>query len=139
VNVTGSWLCCKAVVPYMLKASKGKVINIASNVARVPAAAFFLPYSCSKGAVYTLTQALAKTLGASGINVNAIAPGYTASEASLGQRGSDQTFQGATSEQSIKRRLEPRDMIGTAVFLASEASDMITGQVIYVDGGTITL
>ncbi len=139
VNVTGSWLCCKAVIPHMIKAGKGKVINIASNVARVPAASFFLPYSCSKGAVYTLTHALAKTLGTSGINVNAIAPGYTASEASLGQTGSDQTFQLATSEQSIKRRLQPRDMIGTAVFLASEASDMITGQVIYVDGGTITL
>jgi 3-oxoacyl-[acyl-carrier protein] reductase len=139
VNVTGSFLCCKAIAPHMVKAGKGKIINIASNVARVPAAAFFLPYSCSKGAVYTLTHALAKTLGASGVNVNAIAPGYTASEASLNQTGSDQTFQLATSEQSIKRRLQPPDMVGTAVFLASDASDMITGQVIYVDGGTVTL
>jgi 3-oxoacyl-[acyl-carrier protein] reductase len=139
VNVTGSFLCCKAIAPHMVKAGKGKIINIASNVARVPAAAYFLPYSCSKGAVYTLTHALAKALGASGVNVNAIAPGYTASEASLNQQGADQTFQLATSEQSIKRRLQPGDMIGTAVFLASDASDMITGQVIYVDGGTVTL
>src|ERR1035437_9465589 len=139
VNVTGSFLCCKAIAPHMVKAGKGKIINIASNVARVPAAAYFLPYSCSKGAVYTLTHALAKALGASGVNVNAIAPGYTASEASLNQQGADQTFQLATSEQSIYRRLQPGDMIGTAVFLASDASDMITGQVIYVDGGTVTL
>jgi 3-oxoacyl-[acyl-carrier protein] reductase len=139
VNVTGSFLCCKALAPHMVKAGRGKIINIASNVARVPAAAFFLPYSCSKGAVYTLTHSLAKVLGASGVNVNAIAPGYTASEASLNQNGADQTFQLATSEQSIKRRLVPGDMIGTAVFLASEASDMITGQVIYVDGGTVSL
>jgi len=139
VNVTGSWLCCKAIAPLMIKAGKGKIINVASNVARVPAAAFFLPYSCSKGAVYTLTHALARTLGASGVNVNAIAPGYTASEASLTQRDSDKTFQLATSEQTLKKRLEPTDIVGAAVFLASSASDMITGQVLYIDGGTIML
>ncbi|MDD5701001.1 MAG: SDR family NAD(P)-dependent oxidoreductase, partial [Dehalococcoidales bacterium] len=92
VNVKGSWLCCKAVVPLMVKQKSGKIINIASNVARVPAAQVFLPYACSKGAVYTLTQALARALGGSGINVNAIAPGYTASEASLTQRDNEATF-----------------------------------------------
>ncbi len=139
VNVTGTFLCCKAIAPLMVKASKGKIINIASNVARVPAASFFLPYSVSKGAVYTLTHALARTLGASGINVNAIAPGYTASEASLGQRDSDKTFELATSEQTLKRRLEPPDMVGAAVFLASSASDMMSGQILFVDGGTIMI
>jgi len=139
VNVKGSWLCCKALVPLMTKASKGKIINIASNVARVPAAQVFLPYACSKGAVYTLTHALARALGPSGINVNAIAPGYTASEASLTQRDSESTFKLAASEQSIQKRLQPSDLVDTAVFLASSASDMINGQVIFVDGGTIML
>ena len=139
VNVKGTWLCCKAVVPLMVKASKGKIINIASNVARVPAAQVFLPYACSKGAVYTLTHALARALGPSGINVNAIAPGYTASEASLTQRDSESTFKLAASEQSISKRLQPSDLVDTAVFLASSGSDMITGQVIFVDGGTIML
>jgi 3-oxoacyl-[acyl-carrier protein] reductase len=139
VNVRGTWLVCKAIVPLMEKAGKGKIINVASNVARVPAASFFLPYSCSKGAVYTLTHALAHALGASNINVNAIAPGYTASEASLNQDGSDQTFELATAEQSMHRREQPGDLVGAAVFLASPDSDFITGQVYYIDGGTVML
>ena len=139
VNVKGTWLCCKAIAPLMVKQSRGKIINLASNVAQVPAAQFFLPYSCSKGAVYTLTHALARALGPSGINVNAIAPGYTATEASLGQRDSEKTFEIATSEQTFHRREQAADLLGTAVFLASEDSDFITGQVIYVDGGTVML
>ena len=137
VNVRGTWLCCKAIAPLMIKASRGKIINIASNVAKAPAARLFLPYSLSKGAVYTLTQALARALGPSGINVNAIAPGYVASEASLAQTDSDKIFEIATSEQSIQRREQPADLVGTAVFLASADSDFISGQVIFVDGGTV--
>jgi 3-oxoacyl-[acyl-carrier protein] reductase len=139
VNVRGTWLCCKAIAPLMVKQKKGKIINIASNVANVPAAQLFLPYSLAKGAVYTLTHALARALGSSGINVNAIAPGYVASEASLAQKDSEQIFQIATGEQSIKKRLQPADLVGTAVFLASAASDLISGQVIYIDGGTVML
>jgi 3-oxoacyl-[acyl-carrier protein] reductase len=139
VNVKGTWLCCKALAPVMTRGGGGRIINIASNVARVPAAQFFLPYSCSKGAVYTLTHALARALGPSGINVNAIAPGYTASEASLNQRDSEATFKIATGEQSVQRRLEPKDMVETALFLASPGASLINGQVIYVDGGTVML
>jgi NAD(P)-dependent dehydrogenase (short-subunit alcohol dehydrogenase family) len=139
VNVRGTWLCCKAIAPLMIKESRGKIINVASNIARVPAAQLFLPYSCTKGALYTLTQALARALGSSGINVNAIAPGYTASEASLAQRDSDKIFEIATSEQSIQKRLQPADLVGTAVFLASADSDLISGQVFYIDGGTVML
>jgi NAD(P)-dependent dehydrogenase (short-subunit alcohol dehydrogenase family) len=139
VNVIGTWLVCKAIAPLMIKQSKGKIINIASNVARVPAAQLFLPYSCAKGAIYTLTHALARALGPSGINVNAIAPGYTASEASLAQRDSEKIFEIATSEQSIQKRLQPADLVGAAVFLASAESDLISGQVFYIDGGTVML
>lgn len=139
VNVKGTWLCCKAISSLMIKQSRGKIINIASNVARVPAAQFYLPYACSKGAVYTITHALARALGPSGINVNAIGPGFTATEASLSQRNSDRTFQFATAEQCIQRREQPSDLVGTAVFLASADSDFINGQVIYVDGGTVML
>jgi 3-oxoacyl-[acyl-carrier protein] reductase len=139
VNVIGTWLVTKYIAPLMVKAGKGKIINIASNVAQVPAAMFYLPYACGKGALYTFTHALARALGPSGINVNAIAPGFTASEASLHQEGSDKTFEFATSEQTFRRRGQPTDMAGAVVFLASEASDFITGQVYYIDGGTIML
>ena len=122
----------------MVQQKKGKIINIASAVAKDPGAAqLWLPYSCSKGAVYTLTQALAKSLGSSGINVNAIAPGYTASEASLAQAGSEQTTELAKADRAIQRPEEPADLMGSAVFLASGDSDFITGQILFVDGGTV--
>jgi 3-oxoacyl-[acyl-carrier protein] reductase len=139
VNVRGTWLVTKAIAPIMVKAGKGKIINIASNIAKVPAAQLFLPYSCGKGALYTMTQALAHALGESGINVNAIAPGYTASEASLAQQGSDQIFEIATGEQSMHRRGLPTDMVGAAVFLASDDANFITGQTYFIDGGTVML
>jgi 3-oxoacyl-[acyl-carrier protein] reductase len=139
VNIKGTWLCCKAIAPLMAKQSRGKIINVASNVARVPASRLFLPYSCSKGAVLTLTYALARELGSSGITVNAIGPGFTASEASLAQDGSDKVFELATGEQAIQRRSEPTDVVGTVLFLASDDSDFVSGQVIYIDGGTVML
>jgi 3-oxoacyl-[acyl-carrier protein] reductase len=139
VNLKGTWLCCKAIAPLMIRQSKGKIINISSGVAKSPAAQFWLPYSCSKGALYTLTHALARALGPSGINVNAIAPGHTATEASLAQRNSEEAFKFGISERAIQRREEPSDLVGAAVFLASAESDFITGQVIYVDGGSIML
>ena len=139
VNVKGTWMCCKAIAPIMRNQSRGKIINIASNVARVPGAHALLPYACSKGAVYTLTHALAKALGKYGINVNAIAPGYTATEASLSQSDTERTSQSSVSLQSIPRREEPTDLVGTAVFLASKDSDFITGQIFYVDGGLVMI
>ncbi|MFA5308511.1 MAG: SDR family oxidoreductase [Dehalococcoidales bacterium] len=139
VNVIGTWLCCKAVAPFMTKAKQGKIINIASNVPQVPAAQVFLPYACSKGTIYTFTHAMARALGGANINVNAIAPGYTTTAASLDQRDSEGTFKLATAEQAFQRREEPQDLLGAAVFLASAASDFITGQVLYVDGGTVML
>jgi 3-oxoacyl-[acyl-carrier protein] reductase len=139
VNVIGTWLVCKAIVPLMVKTGKGKIINIASNVAQVPAAQVFLPYSCSKGAIYTFTHALSRALGDSNINVNAIAPGYTATEASLGQRDNVDITKLATAEQAMKRPEQPQDLVGAAVFLASDDSNFMSGQVLYIDGGTVML
>ena len=139
VNVKGTWMVCKAVIPLMEKAGKGKVVNIASNVARVGGAHIFMPYACGKGAIYTLTHALAHALGKSNINVNAVAPGFTATEASLDMTGGGASFDAAASGQSIPRREEPQDLVGATLFLASPDSDFISGQVIYVDGGTVML
>jgi len=138
VNVKGTWLVSKAIAPIMVKKKKGKIINIASDIAHLPAAGQrLLPYACSKGAVYTLTQALAHALGPDGINVNAIAPGYTASEASLAQENAATHFQTTASGQFIQRREEPQDLVGTAVFLASDESLFISGQIMYVNGGAV--
>lgn len=137
VNARGTWLCCKAVAPIMLKQHGGKIINIMSDSVRLPAAPTILPYACSKQAIYMLTQALARALGPSGINVNAIAPGLTETEAALAQSGAAEKFEATIELQSIKRREEPVDLVGTAVFLASNDADFITGQCIFVDGGAV--
>jgi len=139
VNVKGTWMVCKAIAPLMEKQKKGKIINIASNVARVGGAPVFMPYACGKGAIYTMTHALAHALGKSNINVNAVAPGFTATEASLDMTGGGASFDAAASGQSIPRREEPEDLVGAVLFLASADSDFISGQVIYVDGGTVML
>ncbi len=139
VNVTGTWLCCKAIAPLMAKQGGGKIVNIASNVARVPAAAFFLPYACSKSAVYTITHSLARALGPENINVNAVAPGLTVTEASMAQTEIEKIFELATSEQAMQRREQPQDLIGAVLFLASSAADFISGQILYVDGGTVMI
>jgi len=135
VNVKGTWLVCKAIAPLMVKQQKGKIINIASDVIKSPDSQFFLAYALSKSAVNTMTQSLAAALGPSNINVNSIGPGYTATEASLGQTGSEQIFASVIGAQALKRRQEPDDVAGTAVYLASSDSDFVTGQLILVDGG----
>jgi NAD(P)-dependent dehydrogenase (short-subunit alcohol dehydrogenase family) len=137
VNVRGTYLCCKAVAPIMVTTGKGKIINIASDVFRVAGAHRLMAYACSKAAVYAFTQCLARALGPSGINVNSIGPGFTATEASLGQSGSDEAFKATIEAQCLKRREEPDDLPGTAVFLASEDADFITGQYIVVNGGSV--
>jgi 3-oxoacyl-[acyl-carrier protein] reductase len=135
INVRGTYLCCKAIAPLMVRAGKGKIINIASDVFLLPGSVGLMAYAVSKAAVYGLTKALARALGPSGINVNSIGPGFTATEASLGQAESADAFEGTIDGQSIKRREEPTDLPGTAVFLASSDSDFMTGQFLMVNGG----
>ncbi|MCJ7792123.1 MAG: SDR family oxidoreductase [Dehalococcoidia bacterium] len=139
VNVRGNWLVCKAIAPLMIKQKKGKIINIASDVFKSPDSQWFLPYALTKSAIYTMTQSLAAALGPHGINVNAVAPGYTATEASVGQEGSEKLFEMVVAAQLIKRREEPEDVVGAVVFLASPESDLITGQTIMVNGGHLVL
>ncbi|HTW87474.1 MAG TPA: 3-oxoacyl-ACP reductase family protein [Candidatus Binataceae bacterium] len=137
VNVKGLWQCCKAVTPVMRKQAKGKIINIASGTfwLGVP---YLLHYVSSKGAVIAFTRALARELSGSGINVNAVTPGFTMTDAAKGiadRETFEQFRQQIVDLQIIKRSEEPRDLVGTIVFLASDASDFISGQTINCDGG----
>lgn len=139
VNVRGTWLCSKAIAQLMVKEHKGKIINIASDIFMVKDSQFFLAYALTKAAVYYMTQSLASALGPMGINVNSIAPGFTATESSLIKTGSQQIFEGVIGDQAIKRRQEPRDIAGSLAFLASEDADFITGQCIAIDGGHVMI
>lgn len=135
INVTGTFLCCKAVFPQMKKQGKGKIINVSSSVffAGVPN---FTHYVTSKGAVVGLTRAMAREAGPSGISVNSIAPGFTISEAiEENPMFPDISRKIAVESRCFKRDQRPEDLVGTIVFLSSDDSDFITGQTIVVDGG----
>lgn len=139
VNVKGTWLVCRAIAPLMINQKSGKIINIASDVFKSRDAHLLMHYGLTKSCIYFMNQCIARSLGEHGINVNAIAPGYTATEASLTMSVSKEIFAGVLEAQALKRRQEPEDLVGTAVFLASKESDFITGQTIIVDGGHVML
>jgi NAD(P)-dependent dehydrogenase (short-subunit alcohol dehydrogenase family) len=134
VNLKGTFLCCKAVFPYMKQQGKGKIINI-SSIAAFHTVPYSLHYNTSKGGVIVLTKTMARELGEFNINVNCVAPGLIWNEASKGQIP-EQELERHISTMSFKRAQEPEDLVGTVFFLASEESDFITGQTIVVDGGS---
>ncbi len=131
VNVKGAWLCVRAVFPYMKQQGKGKIINISSETFFTGSHGF-VHYVSSKGAIIGLTRALAIELGPHNININALAPGFTDTEAS---RTIADVAKYDVSRTPIKRLEQPNDLMGALVFFASDESDFITGQTLLVDGG----
>jgi NAD(P)-dependent dehydrogenase (short-subunit alcohol dehydrogenase family) len=135
VNVRGSFECVKAVVPYMKAKGYGKIVNIASSTVN-SGQPFLLHYVTSKGAIIAMTRSMARELGSEGIRVNVVSPGFTLSEGILNKPAYTKELKSSiASMRSIVRDQRPDDLIGTVVFLASPASDFITGQTIVVDGG----
>jgi len=133
VNVRGVWLAAKAVVPQMRKQGSGRMVNISSGVVFM-GRPNYLHYVASKGAVLTMTRAMAKELGEFGINVNAITPGATFTEVPRDTVTPEQK-EALVRAQSIKRVAGPADMEGVVLFLCSDEAAFITGQTINVDGG----
>ena len=141
VNVKGVLYCTRAIAPYMMQKRYGKIVNIAS-IAGLGTA--LLPgnmlYSSTKAAVIVLTKRIALELGQYGINVNAIAPGLIRTDMGLGQGSATEQRERLRyfQERSILGRIgEPEEVANVALFLASDESSFITGQVITVDGGRI--
>lgn len=132
VNVRGVWLCAKAVFPYMKDRPKGKIVNISSGVA-LNGNPNYIHYVASKGAVISMTRAMARELGDYGICVNSVAPGFTLTEG----RQVDLEYERRRNEQRcFKRSQVESDIVGTVLFLASSESDFMTGQLLAIDGGT---
>ena len=140
VNVKGIWNCCKAVVPAMRQSGGGSIINIAS-LAATYGMPFALHYTTSKAAVIGLTRGLARELGRDNIRVNAVAPSAVVTEGTaefFGER-LDHGLEMIRMQQTIRRTLEPSDLVGTIAWLISDGSQFVTGQTIAVDGGTVML
>jgi 3-oxoacyl-[acyl-carrier protein] reductase len=145
VNYFGTWLMCRAVFPHMRESGGGSVVNQSSSAAwlhpQYPVADE-LPsfhYSVTKAAINAMTHFMAGTVGQFNIRVNAIAPGPTMTDAT--KQGVPQEYLDyiITMQMAIHRALETDDLTGTAVWLASDDSKMVTGQCIPVDGGMVML
>jgi NAD(P)-dependent dehydrogenase (short-subunit alcohol dehydrogenase family) len=138
VNVRGSFECAKAVAPIMRKNKYGKIINIASGTV-FKGAPMMLHYVTSKGAIVAMTRSLAREMGDDGIRVNTLAPGLVMSANVLENPAwKGAVLQNNIASRAIKREATPEDMCGTLIYLCSKDSDFVTGQVLVVDGGSVT-
>jgi NAD(P)-dependent dehydrogenase (short-subunit alcohol dehydrogenase family) len=134
VNLTGSLVTAQQAARRMLPRKNGSLIFMASIAGLDPMAA--IPaYSVSKAGLIGLTKALAKELGPAGIRVNAIAPGLVETKFAAALFQDRQIYERVMAEVPLGRHAQPQDVVGAALFLASDASAYVTGQVLAVDGG----
>jgi NAD(P)-dependent dehydrogenase (short-subunit alcohol dehydrogenase family) len=133
VNLTGPFLCARAVLPAMRRAKWGRIINIASGAVRL-GRPNYLHYIATKSALMGMSLSMARELGPDGITVNAILPGATFTEIER-KTVTPQQKERIVAMQCIPRPETPQDLVGAALFLASEASAFVTGQSINLDGG----
>lgn len=138
VNARGVHQATKAVVPAMLRAGGGKIVNIASGTFYYGPPGL-VHYTASKGAVIALTRGYGRELGDKNIQVNAIAPGLTESESIQGHTGFDPARGPTVQSRSIKREMVPEDLLGSLMYLITADSDFVTGQTLNVDGGKVNL
>jgi 2-deoxy-D-gluconate 3-dehydrogenase len=135
VNLTGAFLMAKAVYPALKEAGGGKIINIASMTSLF-GAPYAVPYTASKGGIVQLSRSLAVAWAADNIQVNAILPGWFETELTDGARAHvPGLYERVLARIPAGRWAKPQDIAGTAIWLASAASDYVTGAAIAVDGG----
>lgn len=132
VNIKGVFNCTQAVVPYMIKQGKGKVINT-SSVSGVYGNFGQTNYAASKAAVIGMTKSWAKELGIKGINVNAVAPGFTLTK--MVEKMPEKVIERMRAMIPLEKLATPRDIANAYLFLASDEADYVHGHVLHVDGG----
>jgi gluconate 5-dehydrogenase len=134
INLTAPFLLAQALAPAMIAKGWGRILNIASlqSVRAMPLTA---PYGASKGGIAQLTRAQAEALSRHGVNANAIAPGFFATELTAPVVANEARWRKMAESTFIGRNGDLKDLRGAAVFLSSRASDYVTGQVLFVDGG----
>lgn len=131
VNIKGVWQMCRAFSP-ALRTSSGAIVNVASATV-LSGSPQWMHYVASKGAVIAMTRVMAKEMGVDGVRVNALAPGFTLTEASLDQIADARSY--GADRAALKRNAEVEDITGGALFLASDLASFTKGQTLVVDGG----
>ena len=132
VNVKGVWQCTRAFAPFMRARGAGAVVNVASATV-FSGSPQWMHYVASKGAVIAMSRSMAKELGAGGIRVNVLAPGFTLTEASLGMMEDARSY--GVDRGALRRAAEVEDIVGGALYLASPLAGYVAGQTLIVDGG----
>jgi NAD(P)-dependent dehydrogenase (short-subunit alcohol dehydrogenase family) len=138
INARGTFLCCQAVGRVMIKQRSGKIINLSSVRGRYGLPADYAAYCASKGAVDTLTRTLACEWAKHNVLVNALAPTIVETELTRPALADPEYAKRMKSRIPLGRWAMPEDIVGATVFFASKASDFITGQILYIDGGVTT-
>jgi gluconate 5-dehydrogenase len=133
-NLTAPFLVSQAVLPPMIARKRGKIIHIASLMSEL-ARPTIVPYTAAKGGVRQLTRGMAVELAPHGIQVNAIAPGYFATEMNRALIDNEEFNAWVCKRTPAGRWGQPVELAGLAVFLASSAADYMTGQIVIMDGG----
>ncbi|UBM58948.1 glucose 1-dehydrogenase [Marinilongibacter aquaticus] len=136
INVTGTWLASKAVVPHLKAQKSGKIINLASTLG-VVGLANRTPYTASKGAIVNMTKALALELAPFNINVNAICPGPFLTEMNEPIKNTEEGKKFIVGATALERWGELAEIQGVGIFLASDASNYMVGSCLLVDGGWV--
>lgn len=139
INLKGVFLCSQVVGKVMMKQKKGKIINMASIHGLVGSIHHAVAYNSSKAGVINLTRALAIEWGKYNINVNAIAPGIIETDLTRKRLENKKYYKHWVDRTPLGRIGKPEDLIGAVIYLASGASDWLTGQTIVIDGGYTAL
>jgi NAD(P)-dependent dehydrogenase (short-subunit alcohol dehydrogenase family) len=134
INLTGTFLCCRAVLPHMIERGRGSIINIASTTGAHDACARAVAYVTSKGGVHMMSRAMAIDHAKQGIRVNVICPGPTDTPMLRNAMTAEQ-LDAFTRTFPMGRLGLPEEIAGAALFLASDDASFMTGSVLYVDGG----
>lgn len=137
INLKAYFFACQAVLPGMQAAGRGSIINF-SSVSYMMGNSGYPAYTTANAGITGMTRSLAREFGPDGIRVNALAPGWVLTQKQLDMWADPESLAQHLEKQCLKEHLAPEDVVGGVLYLASNISRMMTGQVMVIDGGVVT-